>query len=224
MKTVQAWLKEVDEEKLVRTYFFRFPEEYAITKNERLDPTKVILTFIRRLKGLTPETPQKQRVFFASEAYQEGFELVLCDWDDLLTKRRPERGFCDLIDFAQVMGYWVADTELTLQNIHGVLACILSQLSSFGYTQEERTACRERMDNFVRGMEAERLTEMREGKKREYMSDEEFNERVDRLLGRKSDPEARKLKDKIRAAVAEYEMFCFEREVAAVRALLRSMG
>lgn len=42
-------------------------------------------------------------------------------------------------------------------------------------------------------------------------------------MGIKPDPEARKLKDKIQEAVVKYEMYCFEREVAAVRELLRSM-
>ena len=52
---------------------------------------------------------------------------------------------------------------------------------------------------------------------------EEFLDELDRELGIKSDPEARKRKDKIQEAVSEYEMYCFEREVAAVRGLLRTM-
>lgn len=36
-------------------------------------------------------------------------------------------------------------------------------------------------------------------------------------------PEEQRLKDKIGSAVVKYEMYCFEREVAAVRELLRSM-
>lgn len=98
------------------------------------------MAFVRRLKSLTPETPQKQCVFFASTSYRDGIELTLCDWNDLLTKRRPERGDCVFSEFAQVMGYWVADTELTLKWIYDVLAGVLAQLSFFGYTQEEQTA------------------------------------------------------------------------------------
>lgn len=52
---------------------------------------------------------------------------------------------------------------------------------------------------------------------------EEAQERMDLELGIKPDPEARRLEGKIREAVVMYEMYCFEREVAAVQELLHLM-
>lgn len=220
MKSVQEWLKEVDEEKLVRTCF-SLPSNPCL---EKWETPEIILAFIRRLKGLTPEMPQKQRVFFASISYRDGIELILCDRDDLLTKRCPERGDCIFAEFAQVMGYWVADTELTLKWIYNVLAGVLAQLSFFGYTQEEQAAGWKRMSQFVEQEEAKLEKEGGvEALLQRSISWEEIRERMDRELGRRSDPEARKLEDKIREAVFQYEMHCFEREVAAVRELLQAM-
>lgn len=52
---------------------------------------------------------------------------------------------------------------------------------------------------------------------------EEMQERMELEFGKKPDPEARKLEEKIQEAVFKYEMYCFKREVAAVRELLRAM-
>lgn len=223
MKTVQEWLKEVDEGKLVRTYFSLPSNAFNIAILEKKENPEVILAFIRRLKGLTPEMPQKQRVFFTSTSYRDGVELILCDWDDLLTKRRPERGDCVFVEFAQVMGYWVADTELTLKWIYVVLAGVLAQLSFFGYTQEEQTAGWKGIDAMLREREAELRTKTPEEVLGRPRPMEEYLDELNWELGIKPDPEARKRKDKIQEAVFEYEMYCFEREVAAVRELLRSM-
>ena len=223
MKTVQEWLKEVDEEKLVSTYFSLPSNAINIAILEGRETPEVILAFIRRLKSLTPETPQKQRVFFASTSYRDGVELILCDWDDLLTQRLPPRDYCDFTEFAQVMEYWVADTELTLKWIYNVLADVLAQLSFFGYTQEEQTAGRKRMDQFLRQEEAKLRTKTPEEVLGRSRPMEEFLDELNWELGIKPDPEARKRKDKIQEAVSEYEMYCFEREVAAVRGLLRTM-
>ncbi len=224
MKTVQEWLKEVDEGKLVNTYFSLPSNAFSIAILEKRETPEVILAFVRRLKSLTPETPQKQRVFFASTSYRDGIELILCDWDDLLTKQRPERGDCVFSEFAHVMGYWVADTELTLKWIYDVLAGVLAQLSFFGYTQEEQTAGWKRVYQFARQEEAKLEKEGGiDALLQRSIPWEEMIERMDTELGRRPDPEARKLKDKIREAVVKYEMYCFEREVAAVRELLRSM-
>lgn len=224
MKTVQEWLKEVDEEELVSAYFSLPSNAFNIAILEKRETPEVILAFVRRLKSLTPETPQKQHVFFASTSYRDGIELILCDWDDLLTKRHPERGDCVFSEFAQVMGYWVADTELTLKWIYDVLAGVLAQLSFFGYTQEEQTAGWKRMYQFVRQEEAKLEKEGGiDALLQRSIPCEEMRERMDTELGRRPDSEARKLEDKIREAVVKYEMYCFEREVAAVRELLRSM-
>lgn len=225
MKTVQEWLKEVDEEKLVSTYFSQPSNAINIAILEGRETPEVILAFIRRLKSLTPETPRKQRVFFASVSYRDGIELILCDWDDLLTKRCPERGDCVFAEFAQVMEYWVADTELTQKHIYDILAGVLEQLSFFGYTQEEQTAGRKRVDAMLRATEAELQTKTPEEicKEARPKPMEEFLAELNLELGIKPDPEAQRLKDKIGSAVVKYEMYCFEREVAAVRELLRSM-
>lgn len=233
MKTVQEWLKEVDEERLVGAYFCRFPihyEDIFIYKNEATKlPLKTIrerieaafVGFIHRLKGLTPETPQKQSVFFATKAYQEGHsrvETMMCEMDDLLMQKCPERYSWMSLDFEDVMGYWVADTELTQENIYDVLACILEELSFDGYTQEEHKAGQERIAEMLRKTEAELKT----GKKTKSYTQEE----AWKLLGvkpKKPDPEAEERERKIFAEEIKYGRFCFEREVAAVRELLRSM-
>lgn len=232
MKTVQEWLKEVDEEELVSAYFFRFPIDYEdifFYENEATKlPLKTIrerlraalVGFIHRLKKLTPGVGRSE-VFFATKVYQEGrsrIETMMCDVDELLTQKCPERYDWSLMDFEQVMGYWIADTELTRESIYDVLACILKELSFDGYTQEEHKAGQERIAEILRETEEE----LRTGKKQKTYTQEETWE----LLGRKhkkADPEAEERERKIFAEEIKYGRFCFEREVAAVRELLRSM-
>lgn len=229
MKTVQEWLKEVDEEKLVDTYFSRFPIDYEdifIYEKEATQlPLKTIrerlraalVGFIRRLKKLTPGVGRSE-VFFATKVYQEGhsrIETMMCDVDELLTQKCPERYDWSLMDFEDVMGYWVADTELTQENIYDVLACILKELSFFGYTREEHEEGRERLNTIWKDAEAERQAG-------EYYTQDEMRE----WLGwepEKADPEAEERERKIFAEEIKYGRFCFKREVAAVRELLRSM-
>lgn len=229
MKTVQEWLKEVDEEELVSAYFFRFPIDYEdifIYENEATKlPLKTIrerlraalVGFIHRLKKLTPGVGRSE-VFFATKVYQEGdsrIETMMCDVDELLTQKCPEHYDWSLMDFEQVMGYRMADTELTRENIYDVLACILEELSFFGYTQKEHEEGWKRLNTILKDAEAERQAG-------EYYTQDEMRERLG-WEPKKADPEAEERERKIFAEEIKYGRFCFEREVAAVRELLRSM-
>lgn len=229
MKTVQEWLKEVDEEKLVDTYFSMFPIDYEDifiyekeatqlplkTIRERMDAA--LVGFIHRLKKLTPGVGRSE-VFFATKVYQEGhsrIETMMCDVDELLTQKCPERYDWSLMDFEQVMGCRMADTELTQENIYDVLACILEELSFFGYTQKEHEEGWKRLNTILKDAEAERQAG-------EYYTQDEMRERFG-WEPKKADPEAEEREQKIFAEEIKYGRFCFEREVAAVRELLRSM-
>lgn len=237
MKTVQEWLKELDEEKLVSAYFYNFPidyNRYFIYKKEATQlPLKTIrerceaafVRFIRMLKDLTPETPQEQSVFFTTKEYQEGHSqtvTLMCCVDDLLTQKDPDHYSWMSLDFEKVMGYWVANTELTQENIYDVLAYILEELSFDGYTPEEHKARQKRLTEMLKEMEGKTPEELR----KESRPVEEFLEELRLELGRKPekpDPEEKKRQSEILHAELEYSRYCFEREVAAVRALLRGM-
>lgn len=72
-------------------------------------------------------------------------ETVLCTKTDILACDKPETYSCILVDFAEVMGYCIADTELTKKNIYAVLAQILHEMTFFGFTQEELNEEREQL-------------------------------------------------------------------------------
>ncbi len=209
MKTVQAWLNKVDEEALVDAYFAAFPIDYvmiadrALTLGEIRDGSKNrFLEFVCRMKQVEIPPNEDPYVFFACKQYVEGYSKVgaaMCCLSDLRGESQPECYAWSLTDFARVMGYFVAETSLTLKNMNFVLAEILHEMSLFGYCQEDLEAERKKL------LEAEQ--EIEEGK---YYSAEEVSAKLREEFGlepREPDPEAEEKERAIRAAGYEYDLF-----------------
>lgn len=155
MKTVHAWLKEVDAVKIADEYFSEYPIEYE--NFCRLEKTVAeikeayrlrLLEFLEMLCKLEVDSTAQDKIFFCHKIYsnyEEKVETVLCTSTDILACNNPETYSWILVDFAEVMGYRIADTELTKKNIYAVLAQILHEMTFFGFTQEEINEEREQL-------------------------------------------------------------------------------
>ncbi len=218
METVQVWLNKADEEKLADTYFAAYPIDYMMIADRTLTLGEIrdrsrsrFLEFVRRMKQIEIQPSDDPYVFFACKQYVEGYSKIsatMCRLADI----QPECYAWSFVDFARVMGYFVAETRLTVKNMDCVLAEILREVSFFGYHQEDMEAERKKL------LEAER--EIETGK---HYSVEEVFEELAAKYGferREPDPEAEEKERTIRAAGYEYDLFCRNREIERVRELL----
>ena len=218
MKTVQIWLNEVNEYELVDTYFAEFPIDYEMIPAKEMSLQEItdklkkrLLEFIRQMKDIDIKPGGEPCVFFACKQYQEGREKIgveMCHLNDICTMEYPECYSWLFVDFATVVGDFIADTDMTRGNICSVLAQILYEMSFFGYTQEDMEAERKKLEDSQ--------TEIERG---EYYTLEEVREHLG-LPPKVPDPEAEALERDIRTAEHAYNTFCRNREIAAIRVLL----
>ena len=156
MQTVHAWLKEVDAAKIADEYFSEYPIEYEnfcrLEKNvaEIKEAYRLrLLEFLEMLCKLEVDSTPQDKIFFCHKAYsnyKKKVETVLCTSTDIFACDKPETYSWILVDFAEVMGYYIADTELTKKNIYAVLVQILHEMTFFGFTQEELNKEREQVE------------------------------------------------------------------------------
>ena len=149
MRTVQYYLKTLDREKLEETFFQTYPihyEEWA-TDREKLDlPVGGIRewehiqfrNYVDRLCSMTPaETDSREGktgVIYTFRCLDFGRE-----WDLETALFFPENDWAyEVQSPEEILGYLVADNELTQLNIYETIANVLFEASFFGYDDEER--------------------------------------------------------------------------------------
>lgn len=223
MKIVQEWFKERNEKSIVGELFAHHPIDFVMipdTDRSLRELREVArrreLSFIRRMKQIELPIPsEKQPVFFASKAFREGSAdttVNLCYLEDIQASDVPERYSTLCTDFAKIMGYFVADTKLTLSEIDSVLADILHEITFFGYTQEELTRESEAL-----------LASLEEAEKGETYTQEEVWAHLG-IPERETDAEEEALEGKVREAEYAYATSSFQREVRELKRLLSGMA
>lgn len=149
MKTVQEWLRGIDRETLIDEYLYLFPIDYE--REECLDLTvrqirarmqEGLSRLIDRLREMKiePRADGDAGIFFAVKNLDDldsGINLEMCYKNGLLESEITETYDADYINQAEAVGYLVADTPLTLDNIDTVLANILFEMAFFGFEQED---------------------------------------------------------------------------------------
>ena len=146
MKTVQQWLREIDRQELVNMYQFLYPPEFWRLKNEEISVAEVyrrqaelLNNFIDELLQLTPVQEDTQMIFLATSAYKDGLpdeQALLIAVDELDENSLPESYGWMLTDREELVGYRIADSELTLDNICSILAQIIEESSFLGYSKD----------------------------------------------------------------------------------------
>ena len=221
MKTVQQWLHDIDEDRLVEHFQWECPIEFWRLEDKNISVAEVyarrvfkLKSFLRDLKALTPTASEKM-AFFATSAYTSGrpdISTVLISLDEL-DNDLVEHYDWMLTDREKIMGYLVADTELTQNNIYTVLTQILEEASFLGFSQDcfetEREALLRKLD--------ESMNDIKEGKT--FTADEVWEHLG--LPPEKKDPQADELRFEVTKAEAEYAKYCLERELNELRQSLK---
>ncbi len=226
MKTVQEWLKATDTETLTDTYLANYPIDYQtissreLTLGEIRDRTREnMIDFIERMKSLEVRTDNKPMVFFACRQYDDGMESVavsLCGNEELCTAEKPDSYAWDLTPFSEVLGYYIAETKLTIGKIYDVLAGIIEEMTFFGFDPEEREKEKAKEDLLAA------IEEIEDGNcdTEKYYTLDEFRERLG-MKPREPDPEGDELKRDIVRAECAYNAYQRKKEIANAVKLLK---
>lgn len=113
------------------------------------------------------------------------------------------------------MGYYVADTEFAQNHMPEVLVYILYIASFYGYTREE----------FERGRE-DLFHSLEEAEKELANPELCLSCTPEEMLGflgtseKQTDSHAEKLRNAVQQAEADFDRYCFDRELAELRGLL----
>ena len=218
MKTVQQWLREIDRQELVNTYQFLYPPEFWRLKNEEISVAEVyrrqaelLNNFIDELLKLTPSQEDTQMIFLATSAYKDGLpdeQALLIAVDELDENSLPESYGWMLTDREELVGYRIADSELTLDNICSILAQIIEESSFLGYSKDTFESERE---SLIQSLEQSKK-DIEEGNV--YSADEVWEH-----LGLKRenpDPKADELRAGVIRAEVEYNQYYRSKELSAL--------
>ena len=147
MKTVQETLREMDKKELLRKFFYEHPnkldsfdDDLTIAQaKERAN--KVIGKYIERLETMEVKPNDRQMIFYMYEylgSYKLDQNRGLCTVADLQEKgvEAPNYGI-EYTPQEEIMGYWVADTEMTQYYLNDLMIEILWDASFFGVEQEK---------------------------------------------------------------------------------------
>ena len=155
MKTVQEWLKTVDEERLIREYIesnnmIRY-EEYPDQKVSDLQEKakELLREYLQRMKAkpLARDTGNDRdsnddMVFVAMPYPDEDLSgnwtnlkphVYLCEIDAVLKEEKPEEFGWTLSTPETIFGWYIAETDYTIRNIYNVLSQIIWEATWHGY-------------------------------------------------------------------------------------------
>lgn len=199
MKTVKEYLNEIDANRLVSTFLYNYPSDEVdllqykkmTIEDYRNNEEKALHAFIDRLKNMEPVKPEDDdmHIFFAYRSEGDGddgigFGMVI--GKDLTEKGTDANTYsCMFTKQEEIVGYYVAENDLTQHNIYDLLAFIMRESSSFGFKQErlEKTiqeledAIDERKNHPESARNArEVFKELREKLGEDYYEDEESDD------------------------------------------------
>lgn len=221
MKTVQEWLNEVDETRIIETCLLKSPVDFPMLRDKTRSVAEVLdavkggyRRFIKELK-MTEAVRSEDGIFYAVYSFKEGapdIETVLSHRDDILKNDMPEIFWWTMTDIPKVMGYLIADTKLTTDYIEDVLAQIICEFTFFGFSQKEIEEHRTDLERTL--TEAEE--EIENG--RTVSAEEVFSKFG--LPKDEPDEKADELKSKAYEAMHEYFKYFRIREAMRVRSLI----
>lgn len=220
MKTLHQHLLEADWEAIFEHYLQRrkispcAEKSRALQAKDSLDSRRqIFMRFSEELLNLTPVQNEKM-VFLATEEFIDGCPdicPILISLEDLNT------GVTRNIDWRttdrdKLMGFLVADTRLTQDNLCDILAQILDKASFFGFSAEEFERSRKEYNRMIKEFE-------KDWRRTLTLPDDYVCEHFD-LSMTAEDPRAEELLSRVLDTEAEYARHCKERELEELRRLL----
>lgn len=166
MKTVQHYLKKLKTKKLVEAYFERYPIDYNVKEIENLSVKMIkylnymqIRKFIKKLRKLKIKQPKQESILYAYRCIDDDsmprLEVSLVYRDDILQNGIEATSYAyEFHKQSEIMGFLIADTELTQSYIYDVLADVLYEASFFGFKQKCAVKEKKKLDKIVENFES----------------------------------------------------------------------
>jgi len=223
MKTIQQHIREVDVDRLIDLYLLEHPVKLFEIKTEELTIGEAKQKVRDKLKGYierlrTIEIKNKaghELIFYASKYYDdfsvgEGYFLVRLE--DILSFEENIEGYSFVISkHEEIMGYKVADTELTQDSIYELLVYVMYEAAFFGYENEY-------LDDVIADLEeAHKMYKSGEG-----ISFEDYDEFCEKCgIKKMSNDEALdELKSEVYKAIIKYNRYSQNKELTQIRELI----
>lgn len=160
MKNVQTYLRELDIQKLIRTYFEMHPIEYYYLYKKHPETTikrivevhhKNLFDFIQKLKEMPvskPENAPECLLYVIRSLSDDDNEMYrMMHMEDLLHSDSDFTDYAfEITPQSEIIGFWVADTPLTQKNIYELISSTLFSACFFGTEQEG-------IDEFIQSLE-----------------------------------------------------------------------
>ncbi|WP_270457092.1 DUF6557 family protein [Lactobacillus gasseri] len=192
MRTVQEVLKNIDEDKLIENYFNEHPlmvnkfDDDMTIGQIKSGSKKLMKEYIDRLRSLNTTTNKDQMIYYVYEyLHDTSLEqyIAVSPLAELREKGAQSSSYgIEYTKQEEILGYYVANTDLTQYYLLDVMVEILWDASFFGINQEDLEDAKQELEEAAKGPY----------KKFTY---EEFEEYIDSLGPR---PPKLSRKDKIR--------------------------
>ena len=178
MKTVQETLRDMDNKELMRKFFYEHPNKLGSFDDDltiaqaKKRANEIIAKYIERLENIAIKPNDKQMIFYMYE-YLSSYNLErnrgLSTLADLQEKgvEAPNYGI-EYTPQEEIMGYCVADTEMTQYYLNDLIVEIIWDASFFGVEQEK-------LPEAIKELE-EADKEIDEGLEESFNSYEEFED------------------------------------------------
>lgn len=219
MKTVQEYFRELNEESLIRYYLYKYPINLDEIENEDLTVKAAkeliwdkLRKYIERLRNIDTEKSKdgEDCILFYHKKMENGFPddtSSLVYLNELMEKEEE----ADIYDYiftrhAEILGFYVADTEMTQEHMIPLLTDVMHTASIFGFEQERL------QDEVKKLLETAEKTE--NGNTVYYRLDDIREEWG--LKKEEEDPTEDELRRAVTRASFEYDRYCKKRELKAL--------
>ena len=231
MKRVQEYFKEADIEKLINCYLYAHPISWDEVVDDRMTVREVkaavklkLNSFIERLQKLEVEESfdRKEYILFAHKARkgefsEEVFSLV-CLQELEEFKENAQTYAYEFMKQAEIMGFWVADTKLTQNNIYDLLADVMFEASFFGFEQQHLETEIQKLEKSAKEVEEAIARGERVGREAAVVF-KELREKWG-IEEEEEDADEQSLERKVWEANQNYNVYCKQAELKKIIELL----
>ena len=216
MKTVQECFREVNEESLIGYYLYKYPINLDEIANEDLTVKAAkelvwdkLRKYIERLRNIEIEKSKDREdcILFYHKKMEKGFpdDTSSLVYLNELIEKADEADTYDYIftKHAEILGFYVADTEMTQEHMIQLLTDVMNTASIFGFEQERLQEETERL------LEAAEETE---NGNTVFYSLDDIGEKWG-MKKEEEDPMEDELRRNVDRASFEYDRYCKKKEL-----------
>lgn len=228
MRTIQEYFRDLDTEEIIETYLEEYPISYRDFRNknttisqieERVN--KILRDFIERMKTINVENRKDsfRGIFYVHRCIKDELKdqsYCLANIAEILSGdiKETDYGYYALSQ-AEIMGFLVAETEMTQRYIYEPAASVMYGASFFGFEQEDKQEVEEKLQKSAE--------EIKSGNGNHYTL-EEFRKRFSDIgcCFDEESPDETELRYKVIKASYDYSKHSAMKELNKIREMINT--